>query len=91
MRFGWKAQNKSLEMFAGEAYNVEIGVTNELFPNERDDPPGNCLMNPTPEDAQLLPDRRSNSQRHRGVFELHALPCASNDAGLQPSIKRRYL
>ena len=24
-RFGWKAQNKSLEIFAGEAYNVEIG------------------------------------------------------------------
>ncbi len=50
MRFGWKAQNKSLEMFSGEAYNVEIGVTNELFPNERADPPVSCLMNPTPED-----------------------------------------
>jgi CxxC motif-containing protein (DUF1111 family) len=34
-RFGWKAQNKSLLMFAGEASNVEMGVTNELFPNER--------------------------------------------------------
>ena len=31
-RFGWKAQNKSLMIFAGEAYNVEMGVTNELFP-----------------------------------------------------------
>jgi CxxC motif-containing protein (DUF1111 family) len=31
-RFGWKAQNKSLTMFSGEAYNVEMGVTNELFP-----------------------------------------------------------
>src|SRR5262249_50708328 len=31
-RFGWKAQNKSLTVFAGEAYNVENGVTNELFP-----------------------------------------------------------
>jgi hypothetical protein len=38
-RFGWKAQNKSVEVFAGEAYNVEIGVTNELFPNERGLPP----------------------------------------------------
>src|SRR5215471_301191 len=28
-RFGWKAQNKSLLIFAGEAYNVEQGVTNE--------------------------------------------------------------
>ena len=26
-RFGWKAQNKSLHIFAGEAYNVEMGVT----------------------------------------------------------------
>ena len=50
-RFGWKAQNKSLEMFAGEAYNVEIGVTNELFPNERANPPASCLLNPTPEDS----------------------------------------
>ena len=36
-RFGWKAQNKSLEIFAGEAYNVEMGVTNELFTNEREE------------------------------------------------------
>ncbi len=35
-RFGWKAQNKSLTIFAGEAYNVEQGVTNELFPNARE-------------------------------------------------------
>jgi CxxC motif-containing protein (DUF1111 family) len=34
-RFGWKAQNKSLVIFAGEAYNVEQGITNTLFPNER--------------------------------------------------------
>jgi len=34
-RFGWKAQNKSLAIFAGEAYNVEQGISNELFPDER--------------------------------------------------------
>jgi len=54
-RFGWKAQNKSLLMFAGEAYNVEMGITNELFPDERGYPPtplpAGCLMNPIPEDA----------------------------------------
>jgi CxxC motif-containing protein (DUF1111 family) len=58
-RFGWKAQNKSLEIFAGEAYNVEMGVTNELFQNERASPdeaqngglPANCKVNPTPEDT----------------------------------------
>lgn len=50
-RFGWKAQNKSLVIFGGEAYNVEMGVTNEAFPNERGDPPPSCLYNPTPEDS----------------------------------------
>jgi CxxC motif-containing protein (DUF1111 family) len=54
-RFGWKAQNKSLLAFAGEAYNVEMGVTNELFPNERDETPS-CLFNPLPEDGPSLGD-----------------------------------
>jgi CxxC motif-containing protein (DUF1111 family) len=36
-RFGWKAQNKSLLVFSGEAYNVEMGITNELFQTERDE------------------------------------------------------
>ena len=49
-RFGWKAQNKSLLMFSGEAYNVEMGITNQLFPQERDETPG-CLFNATPEDT----------------------------------------
>lgn len=49
-RFGWKSENKSLLMFAGEAYNVEQGVTNELFPNERSGVSG-CLFNGTPEDS----------------------------------------
>ena len=48
-RFGWKAQNKSLMVFSGEAYNVEMGVTNEQFPNEREDNPA-CATNGTPED-----------------------------------------
>lgn len=39
-RFGWKAQNKSLLIFAGEAYNVEEGVTNDIFPNARESGPG---------------------------------------------------
>ncbi len=49
-RFGWKAQNKSLLVFAGEAYNVEQGVSNENFPNERSAVPG-CVFNASPEDA----------------------------------------
>jgi Di-haem oxidoreductase, putative peroxidase len=39
-RFGWKAQNKSITMFAGEAYNVEMGITNELFPTATEEDPG---------------------------------------------------
>jgi CxxC motif-containing protein (DUF1111 family) len=55
-RFGWKAQNKSLQTFAGEAYNVEMGISNILFPQDRPLPgedgsggsgslglPSNCL------------------------------------------------
>jgi len=57
-RFGWKAQNKSLVIFAGEAYNVEMGVSNEVFTQERPLPgegtttglPANCKINATPED-----------------------------------------
>jgi CxxC motif-containing protein (DUF1111 family) len=49
-RFGWKAQNKSLLVFSGEAYNVEMGVSNENFPNERSAVAG-CVYNATPEDA----------------------------------------
>jgi CxxC motif-containing protein (DUF1111 family) len=52
-RFGWKAQNKSLLMFAGEAYNVEQGVSNELFTNERVAVPG-CVYNGSPEDVTLI-------------------------------------
>jgi CxxC motif-containing protein (DUF1111 family) len=44
-RFGWKAQNKSLLLFSGEAYNVEMGITNELFPQDR----------PLPEEEQTHP------------------------------------
>ncbi|MGA2290585.1 di-heme oxidoredictase family protein [Bradyrhizobium sp.] len=54
-RFGWKAQNKSALMFAGEAYNVEQGVTNELFPDERNTTSG-CVFNATPEDSTNMTD-----------------------------------
>ncbi|HUL20721.1 MAG TPA: di-heme oxidoredictase family protein [Thermodesulfobacteriota bacterium] len=63
-RFGWKAQVKSPFIFSGEAYNVEQGVTNELFPQERDETQG-CVLNLLPEDrtnfdgttpAEFLPD-----------------------------------
>ena len=54
-KFGWKAQNKSLVIFSGEAYNVEQGVSNEVFPNERSAAAG-CVFNATPEDSTNLTD-----------------------------------
>ena len=49
-RFGWKAQNKSLLLFSGEAYNVEMGITNELFQTERDETPS-CQYATVPNDV----------------------------------------
>ena len=53
-RFGWKAQNKSLLMFAGEAYNVEMGISNQLFPQERDETASCRPYNFTPEDTNNM-------------------------------------
>ncbi|MCU1258903.1 MAG: hypothetical protein JWO80_1788 [Bryobacterales bacterium] len=46
-RLGWKAQNKSLLLFSGEAYNVEMGITNLIFNTERDETT-NCSPVPAP-------------------------------------------
>jgi CxxC motif-containing protein (DUF1111 family) len=59
-RFGWKAQNKSLLIFVGEAYNVEQGVSNENFPNERSAVPG-CVFNGSPEDSTNLLNQNASS------------------------------
>jgi len=52
-RFGWKAQNKSLLIFSGEAYNVEMGITNHNFQQERDETTS-CQFANTPNDDQLF-------------------------------------
>src|SRR6266853_1317497 len=49
-RFGWKAQNKSLLLFSGEAYNVEMGITNELFQTEREET-ASCQFATVPNDV----------------------------------------
>jgi CxxC motif-containing protein (DUF1111 family) len=49
-RYGWKAQNVSLYLFSGEAYNVEEGITNELFQTERDLNP-TCQFDTVPNDV----------------------------------------
>ena len=54
-RFGWKAQNKSIPMFAAEAYNVEMGITNELFPTAtEEDPNCNGSGKPAPNDVTRI-------------------------------------
>ncbi len=59
-KFGWKAQNKSLMVFAGEAYNVEQGVSNEVFTNERSAVSG-CVFNGSPEDGTNIVDPTDGS------------------------------
>ena len=84
-RFGWKAQNKSLLIFSGEAHNVEMGVTNELFQNERNLTPG-CKFNPTPEDHLVFDDNSSNggvtsgAQNFATFMRLLAAPTPAPDS-----------
>ncbi len=54
-RFGHKAQNKSLLIFSGEAYNVEMGITNGAFPTERDETES-CMYAATPNSDVTLDD-----------------------------------
>jgi len=79
-RFGWKAQNKSLEIFAGEAYNVEMGVTNELFTSERS-APLSCMLNQTPEDltnfSQSGPQIPSDTVQFAAFMRFLAPPVPS--------------
>jgi len=49
-RFGWKAQNPSLLIFSAEAYNVEMGITSEGFPIERDET-ASCQFAGVPNDV----------------------------------------
>jgi CxxC motif-containing protein (DUF1111 family) len=66
-RFGWKAQNPSLLVFSAEAYNVEMGVTNDGFPNKRNSPPPGCQFNPLPEDTTNLTDTTNGVSPASGV------------------------
>jgi CxxC motif-containing protein (DUF1111 family) len=76
-RFGWKAQNKSLLLFSGEAYNVEMGITNDNFQTERDENP-NCQFAPVPNtvtntDQQNHPEIISSIEQF-GVFMRFLAP-----------------
>ena len=78
-RMGWKAQDRSLVIFGGEAYQIEEGVTNEMFPNEINDVPG-CELNPVPEDHTnyallgLPPHRFPGDPEEQAVFMRFLAP-----------------
>jgi len=81
-RFGWKAQNKSLLVFAGEAYNVEMGISNELFQTEREENP-KCQFKPTPNDT-TNPDNSglnvlSDIEKFASFMRFLAPPAPSQD------------
>ncbi|WP_213805901.1 di-heme oxidoredictase family protein [Granulicella sp. dw_53] len=59
-RFGWKAQNASLTMFAGEAYNVEMGISNDLFPINRSENT-DCNLSYEPFDVPRTADADYNN------------------------------
>jgi CxxC motif-containing protein (DUF1111 family) len=70
-RFGWKAQNKSLIMFAGEAYNVEMGISNQLFPQERDETPS-CLYVASPNDTLNFTTKSMGASNPAVISDIEA-------------------
>jgi hypothetical protein len=71
-RFGWKAQNKSIMIFASEAYNVEMGVTNDLFPQATDEAPDCTADKSEPNDIFRTDDSDDRNQAFSNP--LHELP-----------------
>jgi len=65
-RFGWKAQHATLLAFSGDAYRNEMGITNDLFPQEyaygiSEAEMRRCDPRPDPEDV------RNPVTRRRGI------------------------
>ena len=71
-RFGWKAQNKSITMFAAEAYNVEMGITNELFPTATEEDP-NCNGSEKPEPNDVTRTDTTDTINESFTNPLHIL------------------
>lgn len=65
-RFGWKAQHATLMTFGADAYRNEMGITNDLFPQELAlgvTADRMRLCDPIPE----VEDKRDPSTRRRGI------------------------
>src|SRR5215471_20914164 len=93
-RFGWKAQNKSLLIFAGEAYNVEQGISNELFSQEREET-SSCQFATVPNDtanpdAATPVEAMSGPEKFAAFMRFLAPPIPSKTTpGGAPSIYQR--
>lgn len=72
-RFGWKAQNKSVTIFAGEAYNVEMGITNEAFPTATEEDP-DCQGPEKPEPNDVVRTDKTEVRNQDFDNPLHILP-----------------
>jgi len=71
-RFGWKAQNKSIAIFAGEAYNVEMGITNDLFPQATEE---NVVCNFDKSEPNDITRTDPDDTRNQSFFNpLHIIP-----------------
>ena len=82
-RFGWKAQHATLLAFGADAYRNEMGITNDLFPEElafgiTREQMKLCDRIPDPEDR---PDRRT---RRRGIDSFEAFMKFLAPAGRGP-------
>jgi CxxC motif-containing protein (DUF1111 family) len=82
-RFGWKAQQATLLAFGADAYRNEMGITNDLFPEElafgiAKDQMKLCDRVPDPEDR---PDPRT---RRRGIDNFEAFMKFLAPAGRGP-------
>lgn len=93
-RFGWKTQHASLLSFAGDAYFNEMGITNEIFPDELTtvcEPPGVPHPNDVDRDlgslaafmrATKVPPRGPiTAQVNQGQAIFEAIGCAHCHVG----------
>lgn len=73
-RFGWKAQVSNLEVFAGDAYLNEMGITTPLFPHENN-PQGQPI--PPELDAANDPEDTEDAQLFAAYMRFLAPPVRS--------------
>ena len=94
-RFGWKAQNKSLLVFSGEAYNVEMGITNEVFETERDET-STCQFKSVPNDTTNMSaatafEAISDVEKFAIFMRLLGAPIPSTDRARRDGLDRPRL